>query len=132
MSAGRLDGLSMIVEFELEPGPDAPHEARRLVRRRLIDGMPAPLLYDLLMIISELVTNSVGHGPGMPITVRIDVLSDGGVHGVVEDGGNADIELSEIGSEMTSGLGLRIIDAIARRWGVAEDGSAVFFELQPE
>ena len=122
----------MIVEFEFEPGPDAPHEARRAVRRRLADGMPAPQLYDLLMVISELVTNSVGHGPGMTIRVRIRTTPDGTVRGVVEDGGNADISLTEIGDGMNSGLGLRIIDAIATTWGVAEDGSSVFFELGAE
>jgi anti-sigma regulatory factor (Ser/Thr protein kinase) len=117
------------LEFQLEPGPDAPHDARRLIRRRMADVLPAPQLYDLLMVISELITNSVGHGPGMTIGVRLEVAGDGSLRGEVEDGGTPDIELSEISASLDSGLGLRIIDAIATRWGVDDDGSTVFFEL---
>ena len=87
----------------------------------------------LLVVLSELVTNTVQHG-GAPIGIRIDC-----------DGGSVRVEVSDAvanpGAVMprsapldeTGGMGLRIVDAICPGWGVHENrggvGKTVWAEL---
>ena len=49
----------------------------------------------LLTIVSELVANSVKHGPGGPIHVNVNVSEDGAVLGRVEDGGRGRVAVRE-------------------------------------
>ena len=94
--------------------------------------MPALLLYDLLTVISELVTNAVRHGQPGPVRVVIDLTRDGAVFGEVVNVGEGRPQPTELPGD-TLGLGLHILDAIAESWSAsAGDGvTRVRFVLQP-
>src|SRR6188472_1564666 len=79
--------LLMGITLELEPGPEAAHQARDEVRYHLRDRVENGLLTDLQLIVSELVTNSVRYGRGETIEVEIAVAEDGSIIGEVEDHG---------------------------------------------
>jgi anti-sigma regulatory factor (Ser/Thr protein kinase) len=120
----------MEVRLALESGPTAAPLARDELRLRLGDRLSADSLTSLLLIVSELVTNSVRHAPGEPIEVRITVNDDGSVRGEVEDQGAGDIEIRELTHGGTSGgFGLRIVEALTDQWGVYEDSTNVWFEM---
>ena len=118
----------MGIRLELEPGPEAGHQAREEVRHLLRDRVDDGLLIDLQLIVSELVTNSLRYGPGETIEVEIAVTEDGSITGEVEDHGRGEVAMRET-SDGGGGFGLRILDALASRWGVREDSTQVWFEL---
>ena len=118
----------MGVKLELEPGPEAGRQARDEVRDRLRNRVDDGLLTDLQLVVSELVTNSVRYGPGETIEVEIAVSEDGSITGEVEDHGTGEVAMREITDE-GGGFGLRIVDALASRWGVRDGSTHVWFEL---
>jgi two-component sensor histidine kinase len=116
------------IRLQLEPRPEAERQARGEVRHLLGDRVDDGLLLDLQLIISELVNNSVRYGPGGMIEVDIAVTEDGSITGEVEDHGRGEVAMREIADE-GGGFGLRIVDALASRWGVYEGSTHVWFEL---
>jgi anti-sigma regulatory factor (Ser/Thr protein kinase) len=120
------------LEIELAAHPDAAPEARTRVRRELADSVPAPLLYDLLTVISELVTNASQHGDPGPVRVLLDLTRDGAVFGEVVNKGEGRPVPTEMDGE-TLGLGLHIVDAISETWTASTDDgfTRVRFVLQP-
>jgi two-component sensor histidine kinase len=119
------------VELRLEPTPEAAYEARMAVRERFYDSLPAVTLHDLMIVVTELVTNSVKYGPGGEIEVRIGALPEGVVRGEVRDpGGSGAQPAIRESPSLEGGLGLRMVDALTRRWGVdAGERTRVWFEL---
>jgi anti-sigma regulatory factor (Ser/Thr protein kinase) len=120
------------LELRLAPAPRAAEAARRSVdslRVGLDDGM----VDDAVLLVSELVTNSVRHaGLGRNETIRVQVHRDpSSLRVEVTDPGRGfrPAELrAAAGSE--GGWGLRLLDRIADRWGVAgDDVTRVWFEL---
>ena len=101
------------------------------MRRELGEVVPAPALYDLLTVVSELVNNAVVHGDAAPIRMIIDVTRDGVVFGEIVNAGDGTPEIGEIVAE--TGLGLHIVDAITERWTASvRDGlTQVRFVLRP-
>jgi anti-sigma regulatory factor (Ser/Thr protein kinase) len=66
------------VQRDIETGAKAPAEARDVVDALAVD-VPEPVLDDVRLVTSELVTNSVKHAgnpPGHPITVTLDLGPD--------------------------------------------------------
>jgi two-component sensor histidine kinase len=120
----------MRIECELEPTPEAPGEARAALRD-LAPDLDLTTYADLLTVVSELVNNSVEHGPGKPVLLTVDVDPEGRVRGEVEDQGVGPVEI-RVSNEDESGLGLQIVDAASSRWGVYEGSTHVWFELEPD
>ena len=118
---GTVSGIAV----QLESGSEAAQEARGLIRRRLDEVLPATMLWDLLTVVSELVTNAVRHGDGDTVRVRLGVDADGNVTGAVEDDGRGRVELRPIDAAGTRGLGLHIVAALAERWWVSLDDSTL-------
>lgn len=106
----------------LEATPKAPARARELVR-----SLPAEetTRRKVELIVSELVTNSVVHtGVGARDMVRLRLRCEqSGVSGEVCDPGTGfswtgeEPDLSEPG-----GLGLMVVDQLAKEWGVRHNG----------
>jgi anti-sigma regulatory factor (Ser/Thr protein kinase) len=119
------------VREEIRSGPQAPAEARRLVDS-LTDSVPAPVLDEVRLITSELVTNSYKHAgnpPGHPIEVTLQLRAD---HlrlevidrSVFDPTPETSTELREVK------WGLVILDRIADRWGrISEGGIWAEFRL---
>ncbi|MFC6594288.1 ATP-binding protein [Kitasatospora paranensis] len=106
----------------------APRAARELVRRTLHEvlrddgrGMPAAVVDDAELAVSELVTNAVRHG-GPPIALRL-VVTDDRVSIEVRDGGNGHPVLRRPDADAVSGRGLALVRAVAEEWGVRQDGA---------
>ena len=124
----------MIRELDLRLLADtgAPSDARRSLAP-LRSTVPDPVLERAELLMSEVVTNSVRHahlGPrdtievhvhGSPSLIRVDVVDPGP-------------GFEPFGHEPTSrgGWGLWLLDRLATRWGVEQDGvTRVWFELRP-
>jgi two-component sensor histidine kinase len=115
---------------QLPSSAKAPYEARVLIREKLSEAIPATTLWDVLTVVTELVTNAVRHGPGGTVRIKLSVAASGKVSGEVENDGPGRVEPQPIDVKSTSGLGLHIVGAIADRWWVSVDGSTrVRFEL---
>jgi anti-sigma regulatory factor (Ser/Thr protein kinase) len=123
--------------------PAAAHsatEARRALDA-LEDEIDPPLLEDLRLLVTELVTNSVRHadtdGPASvdlsvdvaPDRVRVEVRDRG--PGFDRDGVARRAEGRDGEPELRAGgWGLYLVESLANRWGVRrEGGTRVWFEL---
>ncbi len=121
-----------VIDLQLRPEPDSPAMARQALWR-LAHQVPGPVLEDIRLLVSELVTNSVRHaglGPDATIGLRVDVLperirveeSDPGPG--FEPGGESPSIYQD------SGWGLYLVEQVATRWGVElEDATRVWFEI---
>ncbi|HEY7283256.1 MAG TPA: ATP-binding protein [Actinomycetota bacterium] len=121
------------LDVRLPTGASAPASARALVgglRERLADDV----LEDLVLAVSEIVTNCVRHaglGPDQDISVCVRATS-GGVRLEVIDGGRGfdrpDVVVRDPAHQ--GGWGLYIVDRIADRWGVVrESGTRLWLEI---
>jgi two-component sensor histidine kinase len=119
------------LSIELESSPDAAHEGRQAIRQRFADVLPSEMLHDLALVASELIANSVHHGPAPALELRVALRDDGSVFGEVAESSDGAATVPAIADE-PEGLGLLIVDTIAGRWGVNSDsGTEVWFELPP-
>jgi anti-sigma regulatory factor (Ser/Thr protein kinase) len=99
-------------------------------------GRQHPAGETVVLLVSELVTNSVRHSasgrPGRTVTVT--VLSSGEVTRVqVTDLSGTTVPALRPGvASMEGGRGLHLVDALAARWGFEQDGghTTTWFELQ--
>ena len=119
----------MRLVVELSSSPQAPARARAALERARAD-LDADVHADLLLVVSELVTNSVKYGPGRPIRVDVETAGRRKVRGeVVDQGDSAEIVAAAAPEDdEPGGRGLRIVDRLAR-WGVREGSTHVWFEL---
>jgi signal transduction histidine kinase len=118
--------------IELAASDTAPFQARQFVER-VASELSTALRSDLLLVVTELVTNSVRHGRDRPITVELEVLGAERVRGdVIDDGAATSAQrITDTGLETPGGLGLGIVDQLSRRWGVRQGSTHVWFELGP-
>lgn len=101
---------------------------------RLSPILPGPVVQDLQLLVSELVTNSVRHaglGPGDVIDLRIRRIRGGIRVEVVDPGRRFAPAIRDRPSEH-GGWGLRIVDRVADRWGVEVPHNRVWFELSAD
>jgi two-component sensor histidine kinase len=118
----------MELKLELESTPDASAKARDELQ--WLEGrIGARTLRDLLLVVTELVTNGVKYGPGVQVDVRLEILHDGSIKGLVVDGGSGRVEIRDVSVTEPGGFGLRIVDQLASDWGVRPRTSDVWFEL---
>ncbi|HEY8473527.1 MAG TPA: ATP-binding protein [Natronosporangium sp.] len=123
-----------------------PHHARgaRLARHRLAaelgDVITPELLADTIAVLAELVGNAIRHAEPLPggvvrVAWRLRAEQDGSdvVTVRVTDGGapNGGPSLRAVGADAVDGRGLRIVVALADRWGIERDGlgQSVWAEL---
>lgn len=112
------------VDLSLEPGPDSVPKARSVVAS-VVTAADRAQVDDVLLVVTELVTNAVLHGTA-PITLRVSLLDDG-VRVAVTDHGRAMPVRPEPSLDAMTGRGLSLVAATARSWGVepADDGGKV-------
>jgi anti-sigma regulatory factor (Ser/Thr protein kinase) len=124
------DGGPEVVRVDLRPGPGAPADARRATREALRRWELPALVDRVVLVVSELVTNSVRYGrPPLHLdlrrlrsAVRVDV-HDTVAEEPVLDG------RAEVAADRESGRGLLIVSAVADEVGVEQvpgDGKHVF------
>jgi anti-sigma regulatory factor (Ser/Thr protein kinase) len=87
---------------------------------------------DALMVVSELVTNSVQHGPGGSIGLTLELEGDELTITVIDGGAPKDpLAAREANDSKESGRGLAIVEALSIRWGTTptEAGTTVWAVL---
>ncbi len=121
-----MDHLSL--SLGLDPDPTSPAKVRRAATARFGHLLSAPVLADLMLLTTELVTNAVAHGTG-PVDVRL-TLTDLEVKAeVIDQGEGFEHEIREFGVDAATGRGLAIVSSVASSWGVYEGSSHVWFVL---
>src|SRR5687768_9526158 len=100
----------------------SPSIAREFARRSGCTDHALDLLDDALLLISELVTNSIRHG-GPPIVLAIDCDGEG-LHVRVRDGSTDRPQIADRGTDAENGRGMTLVDVLSSTWGVepVEDG----------
>ncbi len=101
----------------------APAAARGVVADVLAERVPASVLHDALLIVSELAANSVRHsgvGPDgeLMLSVRLD---DAAVCIEVHDRGVSGVPALRDPAPDGGGLGLHILQALSEAWGMERD-----------
>jgi anti-sigma regulatory factor (Ser/Thr protein kinase) len=119
------------ISLELPATSHAPARAREAVREAATQlGVDADNRWRAEMIVTELVTNAVRHGPGGPVEVAIEVGGNG-MRGEVGDPG-AGIQHHNLDRRRPTeegGRGLFLVDALSDSWGLSNDRSRVWFEV---
>lgn len=113
--------LARVPVLRVLPGtPEAVGVARELARELL--GSNHPAADTVLLLVSELVTNSIRHSrsgaPGGTVTITLCPGSAGVLVQVRDDGGPSVPSVSAApGGDAEHGYGLLLVDALADSWG---------------
>jgi anti-sigma regulatory factor (Ser/Thr protein kinase) len=130
----RVDGGEQ-AEVAIPLGVQAPAAARSVVAEWLAGQVAPCVLETALLLVSELVTNSVRHS-GLPegeeVVVRVDLWRDG-CRLEVEDPGRAGVIAPQPQDLLDGGgIGLHLVQMLSERWGVvraAEGPTRVWAQL---
>jgi anti-sigma regulatory factor (Ser/Thr protein kinase) len=118
------------IGLELPANEDAPARARQAVREIAGSALRDDDRWRAELIVTELVTNAVVHGPGGPVSLMLD-FGGNGVRGQVADPGPGIRRHQLVRRRPTEegGRGLFLVDALSDGWGLSEDQSRVWFEI---
>jgi anti-sigma regulatory factor (Ser/Thr protein kinase) len=121
------DGLSM----RLPGSPEAAPKARQALSK-LRGDLDPPLMENLRLLVTELVTNSVRHTGADTVVLRVLVGRSAVWTEVTDLGPGFDPPSSDGAGKDRTGWGLFLVERLAHRWGVGQDGdgSKVWFELR--
>lgn len=123
-------GVSRL-ELQLPHTTESVRRARRTIAAFLEPAeLPVSIIDDVLLLVSELVTNAVIHA-GSPAVVRLDADIERIKVAVADrDAGRAPAVV-EPEPFSSSGRGVLLVDRLASRWGVEpqRQGKVVWFEL---
>jgi anti-sigma regulatory factor (Ser/Thr protein kinase) len=120
--------------FAVSTGRDAPSAVREALRERGAH-LPRQMRDDLLLLLTELVTNAVRHSgaaKGQPIEIAMRECDDCIRVEVTDPGAGFDPPHPPVPDlTKTGGLGLVLVDRLSRAWGARQTkkGSLVWFEL---
>ena len=122
-----------MTEFQIPGGPRAPESARAKLSESFDKSLDQPVVDDLRLLVSELVTNCVLHGGATgdgAITVRT-AITEAAVRTEVCHAGPVFVPPShEPDLESPGGLGLFLVEQMSAAWGIAEGcETCVWFEL---
>jgi anti-sigma regulatory factor (Ser/Thr protein kinase) len=122
-------------EVAIPVGVQAPGVARSVVAEWLADQVAPCVLETALLLVSELVTNSVRHSgvpEGEDVVVRVDLWRDG-CRLEVEDAGRDGVIVPQPQNLLNGGgMGLNLVQMLSERWGVvraAEGPTRVWAQL---
>ncbi len=131
--AGLVDAVESVVcqaSTSFAGDPRSAGEARRFVASTLQEWQLGPLLETVTLLTSELVTNAIVHaGAELDVVVR---LTGEAARVEVTDRSSAPPALRVATEDDSSGRGLALVEALARRWGtrrMVSGGKTVWFEV---
>lgn len=112
----------MLRVLTVDHTPSSAAAARRELGSDLVEwGLPAAVVDDAELVVSELIGNAVRYGrplPGNTLRVAWEVESDCLVLKVTDGGSPHSPHFRDAGPSDVRGRGLAIVDALARKWGV--------------
>lgn len=124
-------GEAVVVRCELGCAPDSPRRARDLVRSGLTGVLSPALVADIVLLVSELVTNAVVHAR-TPVELVVAATA-GVVRAEVCDRGHGSRPAAIPADPMDEGgRGLWLVETLAREWGWRrrpDAGCCVWFEV---
>jgi len=124
--------LVLARKLELRGGPYAPSLARAGVDEVLCGHLDALDLEDVVVLVSELVTNAVRHGgadEGETIVVHLAIAADVLRVEVCDDGPGFDPARIPGPRRGAGGNGLVLVECLSSAWGVnGDDATCVWFE----
>ena len=128
-----VDG-GKVTEFEIAGGPQAPQSARTKLAETFDDRLDGPVVNNMRLLVSELVTNCVVHGgadgAGGPIRVRAAVEDDCVRTEVCHDGPGFAAPSAVPDLDSPGGLGLFLVEQMSKAWGIEHSReTCVWFEL---
>jgi anti-sigma regulatory factor (Ser/Thr protein kinase) len=108
------------VHLRFAGGPDAALRARACVKG--LNGTLESLREDVLLVVSELVSNSVRHaGADAQTILELEIMAmPTGVRVEVEDHGPGFAPEPREDPGVEGGFGLLLVDRLADRWGICE------------
>jgi anti-sigma regulatory factor (Ser/Thr protein kinase) len=119
----------------LEGGSAAPRRARHEIAQHLNGELGSDRTQDAVLLVGELVTNSVLHaaaGAAHEIVLELIIGLDD-VRVVVTDGGSPAVPMMRtLDPRRPGGRGLFLVDTLSDRWGMTREGSRetrVWFEM---
>ncbi|MET8561184.1 ATP-binding protein [Streptomyces flaveolus] len=116
---------SRAVDVAFASDPVFVSRARRITRAFLnLWNVNGELAENIVLAISELVTNAIEHGTG-DVGLRLRYY-DGELRIEVTDDNPTPAELRLAGDEDASGRGLFLVAVLARKWGVSKDGKTTW------
>jgi anti-sigma regulatory factor (Ser/Thr protein kinase) len=123
--------MARLLEVAIKAGPDAARHARRFVSD--IPGLGKGIREDIVLLVSELVTNSyryAGVKPSDQITLTIGTRGRV-LRAEVGDPGRGNTNPVAGPPSAEGGWGLQIVGKKAARWGVeaTQSGTIVWFEI---
>ncbi|SRR5579884_1481832 len=115
--------------YKIEPQSEGPAQARRIIAEELATRVPATVLDDVKLMVSELVTNGIVHGSTEPdAPLMLDLLVNGHIRcRVLDHGGGFATHARHEGS---GGWGLQVVEQLSDRWGLqhSPQRTEVWFE----
>ena len=119
------------IDVRLNGGPEAPSKARRELGR-LRGDLDPPLMETMRLLVTELVTNSVKHASAEAVSLRVLVGRQAVLVEVTDHGPGFEHRPRRRNDARDSGWGLFLVERLAHRWGVGNDGpvTRVWFELR--
>ena len=119
----------------IEGGASAPRRARHEITEHLNGELGSERTQDAVLLVGELVTNSLLHadsGETHEIVVELVIGLDA-VRIVVTDGGSSTMPMIQpLDSRRPGGRGLFLVESLSDRWGMTREGSRqtqVWFEM---
>ncbi|MFB8775794.1 ATP-binding protein [Streptomyces broussonetiae] len=124
-AAKALPQTSRAFDVTFACDPACVGRARRITRAFLgLWNVNGELAENILLAVSELVTNAIEHGTG-DVALRL-WYPHGELRIEVTDDNPAPAELRLAGDDDVSGRGLFLVAVLARTWGVSKDGKTTW------
>jgi anti-sigma regulatory factor (Ser/Thr protein kinase) len=120
------------MSFELAGGPYAV-TAARLALADLESQLDASVAFDVRLLVSELVTNSVQHAAVAAedsILLQVSMTDDLVRVTVRDEGPGFEPPASPPPDDADAGWGLFLVEQLADSWGVGDGGKGVWFEIR--
>nr|WP_145490513.1 MULTISPECIES: ATP-binding protein [Streptomyces] len=121
VAAGALPWAVLAFEVAFTPNEARVAQMRHVTQRHMeLWDLPSALADDVVLTVSELVTNAIRHGRGGNVRLRVRCAEELRIE--VSDGNPAPAQVRTTTDQDESGRGLFLVTLLARNWGVSEDG----------
>jgi two-component sensor histidine kinase len=119
----------MDLDLDIARDLTAPAQARSAIGS-LRDRLDPDVVSDTVLLVSELVSNSVKYGAGDRVAMRVRTRGTRHVLvEVVDEGGGFAATAKRPGPHQAGGFGLHLVDELASSWGVHPGTAHVWFQI---
>ena len=121
--------MSTNLDVDIPRDARAPMRARRAVEE-LGPAIDPEIQHDVVLLVSELVTNSVKYGAEGDLRLHIDAPEPKRLRvEVVNQGASFEPKVRSRPKTEPGGWGLHLVETLADRWGVHAGSTHVWFEI---